>query len=98
MEMRALGSHGLHVSALGLGCMGMSEFYQGGDDKESEATIHRALDLSGATRNWSAAWCANGVSGSWSRRSSAMFAALTEAFTGSMADLTMFIRRAMRAC
>jgi len=45
MEMRALGSHGLHVSALGLGCMGMSEFYQGRDDKESEATIHRALDL-----------------------------------------------------
>ena len=45
MEMRALGSHGLHVSTLGLGCMGMSEFYQGGDDKESEATIHRALDL-----------------------------------------------------
>ena len=45
MEMRALGSHGLHVSALGLGCMGMSEFYQGRDDKELEATIHRALDL-----------------------------------------------------
>lgn len=45
MEMRALGSQGLQVSGLGLGCMGMSEFYQGRDDKESEATIHRALDL-----------------------------------------------------
>jgi len=45
MEMRALGSQGLSVSALGLGCMGMSEFYPPMDDAESVATIHRALDL-----------------------------------------------------
>jgi aryl-alcohol dehydrogenase-like predicted oxidoreductase len=45
MEMRSLGSQGLQVSALGLGCMGMSEFYEGRDDAESEATIHHALDL-----------------------------------------------------
>ncbi|WP_375397642.1 aldo/keto reductase [uncultured Sphingomonas sp.] len=45
MEMRKLGSQGLEVSALGLGCMGMSEFYAGRDDAESEATIERALDL-----------------------------------------------------
>src|SRR5438034_8499146 len=45
MEMRALGSQGLTVSALGLGCMGMSEFYPPMDDAESVATIHRALDL-----------------------------------------------------
>src|SRR3954464_4388931 len=45
MEHRSLGSQGLKVSALGLGCMGMSEFYTGGDDAESIATIHRALDL-----------------------------------------------------
>jgi aryl-alcohol dehydrogenase-like predicted oxidoreductase len=45
MEMRALGSQGLKVSALGLGCMGMSEFYPPIDDVESVATIHRALDL-----------------------------------------------------
>ena len=45
MEMRKLGSQGLEVSALGLGCMGMSEFYAGRDDAESAATIHRALDL-----------------------------------------------------
>jgi len=45
MEMRKLGSQGLEVSALGLGCMGMSEFYEGRDDAESIATINRALDL-----------------------------------------------------
>src|SRR6266511_3870011 len=42
---RALGSQGLMVSAQGLGCMGMSEFYGAGDRAESEATINRALDL-----------------------------------------------------
>lgn len=45
MEKRALGNHGLTVSALGLGCMGMSEFYAGRDETESIATIHRALEL-----------------------------------------------------
>jgi len=45
MEIRNLGHAGLQVSAQGLGCMGMSEFYGPGDDAESIATIHRALDL-----------------------------------------------------
>lgn len=45
MQRRTLGRDGLSVSALGLGCMGMSEFYTGRDDAESIATIHRALDL-----------------------------------------------------
>ena len=45
MQQRRLGSHGLVVSALGLGCMGMSEFYAGRDDAESLATIDRALEL-----------------------------------------------------
>ena len=44
-EQRKLGSQGLTVSALGLGCMGMSEFYAGADEAESIATVHRALDL-----------------------------------------------------
>ena len=45
MEQRRLGNQGLTVSALGLGCMGMSEFYGPANDGESIATIHRALDL-----------------------------------------------------
>jgi aryl-alcohol dehydrogenase-like predicted oxidoreductase len=45
MNTRTLGSQGLEVSELGLGCMGMSEFYGDADEDESIATIHRALDL-----------------------------------------------------
>jgi aryl-alcohol dehydrogenase-like predicted oxidoreductase len=45
MQFRELGHSGLRVSALGLGCMGMSEFYSGRDETESMATIRRALEL-----------------------------------------------------
>lgn len=45
MKTRALGSQGLMVSELGLGCMGMSEFYSGRDEQEAIATLHQALDL-----------------------------------------------------
>jgi aryl-alcohol dehydrogenase-like predicted oxidoreductase len=45
MRQRTLGNQGLKVSALGLGCMGMSEFYGEGDESESIATIQRALEL-----------------------------------------------------
>jgi len=45
MERRRLGGQGLEVSALGLGCMGMSEFYGKADEGEAIATIQRALDL-----------------------------------------------------
>src|SRR4029453_19216149 len=41
---RRLGSNGPEVSAIGLGCMGMSEFYGSGSEAESIATIHHALD------------------------------------------------------
>jgi aryl-alcohol dehydrogenase-like predicted oxidoreductase len=44
MQVRNLGSQGLKVTALGLGCMGMSDFYGARDDAESTATIHLALD------------------------------------------------------
>lgn len=45
MQTRKLGRQGLEVSALGLGCMGMSEFYGSPDEADSVATINRALDL-----------------------------------------------------
>ncbi|MGN6093622.1 MAG: aldo/keto reductase [Luteibacter jiangsuensis] len=45
MITRKLGKHGPEVSILGLGCMGMSEFYGAGDEKESVATLERALEL-----------------------------------------------------
>jgi aryl-alcohol dehydrogenase-like predicted oxidoreductase len=45
MEKRKLGSQGLEVSELGLGCMGMSQFYGPRDDRESAATIDRAIEL-----------------------------------------------------
>jgi aryl-alcohol dehydrogenase-like predicted oxidoreductase len=45
MEQRRLGTQGLTVSALGLGCMGMSDFYGNRDEQESIATIHRSIEL-----------------------------------------------------
>lgn len=45
MKTRKLGREGLEVSALGLGCMGMSQSYGAGDDAESVATLHRAIEL-----------------------------------------------------
>ncbi len=45
MQIRQLGKNGPKIPAMGLGCMGMSEFYGPRDDAESIATIHRALDL-----------------------------------------------------
>jgi aryl-alcohol dehydrogenase-like predicted oxidoreductase len=47
MDTRTLGPEGLVVSALGLGCMGMSQAYGPTDDGESLATIERALEVAG---------------------------------------------------
>src|ERR1700693_64850 len=44
MDKRKIGNHGLTVGAIGLGCMGMTHAYGTGDEAESIATIHRALD------------------------------------------------------
>ncbi|RVA55309.1 aldo/keto reductase, partial [Mesorhizobium sp. M7A.F.Ca.US.001.01.1.1] len=45
LKTRKLGSQGLQVSAIGLGCMGMSQSYGPADEAESIATLHRAIDL-----------------------------------------------------
>src|SRR3982751_5918837 len=45
IKTRRLGSQGLQTSALGLGCMGMSDFYGPSDEQQSVATIHRAIEL-----------------------------------------------------
>ncbi|TKB64899.1 MAG: aldo/keto reductase, partial [Mesorhizobium sp.] len=45
LTMRKLGSQGLQVSAIGLGCMGMSQSYGPADEAESTATLHRAIEL-----------------------------------------------------
>ena len=75
MKTRKPGNSGLEVSALGLGCMGMSDFYAGRDDAESVATLHRAFDLGvnsliprtctvlAATRSSLAVLCGSALSG-----------------------------------
>lgn len=51
MQYRNLGQTGIKLPAIGLGCMGMTEFYGATNDEESIKTIHRALELGGVRRN-----------------------------------------------
>lgn len=69
MEKRKLGSQGLEVSELGLGCMGMSQFYGPRDDRESAATLERAIEL-GINFFDTATSTASATMKSWSARRS----------------------------
>jgi predicted aldo/keto reductase-like oxidoreductase len=51
MQKRKLGKSNLEVSAIGLGCMGMSDYYGEANEAESIATVHRAIDVSGPRYN-----------------------------------------------
>ena len=89
MKRRQLGRQGLEVSAIGLGCMGMSDFYGGRDETEAEATIHRALDLGCTFLDTADMY--------W-RPSSAMSGHPTAPLSASTAAPTMFARPARQAC
>ena len=101
MQTRTLGPDGPVVSALGLGCMGMSDFYAGRDDEESIRTIHRALELGVTlldtadmygrtpTRNWSGGRSRDvATTSSWRPSSGSSATPATPARAGSTAAPT----------
>ena len=114
MPQRGLGRSELSVSALGLGCMGMSEFYGTTDDDESIATIHRALEQginffdTSSTRltfmetaemkSSSGALCAVAATKPCWQQSSVMSAHPMESFLGSADGRSTCNRPAKRAC
>ena len=67
MKQRKLGRGGPCVSALGLGCMGMFDFYSGRDDEESILTLRRALDLGITFFDTRYVWSAYQRGTAWSR-------------------------------
>ena len=109
MELRALGRSGLSVSALGLGCMGMSEFYAGRDEDEAVATIHhasiavsrsstpRTCTGSAATKNWSDGRSAAAATRWCWRQNSAPCAARKAEFLRYAEIRPMSAKRAKRA-
>ena len=109
MQLRKLGHSPLKISTLGLGCMGMSEFYGPQSEEESIATIHRALDLGvnfldtadvygrGANEEWWAAPSGGGVNRQCWRRNSPTSGIPKAVSPELMAGPSTCARRAMPA-